>query len=139
MLVSGFKKPSLSGSGNMAKGIIQRQPMDELQIPNFSADRYDMVDLLPHSLPCLPAEHQTTKMGSIWEQTYCFLFQNPNQVSQGQLALQKRIVLWELNFPTHHTVGCIGMRRKRDGRQSGKTPGFLDTCLHFRWGSASEA
>lgn len=32
MLVSGFKKPPLSGSGNMAKGIIQRQPKDELQI-----------------------------------------------------------------------------------------------------------
>lgn len=32
MLVSGFKKPPLSGSGNMAKGITQRQPKGEVLV-----------------------------------------------------------------------------------------------------------
>lgn len=116
MLVSGFK--SLRFQVIIAKVIIQRRPKDEL-IQIFKLTGATWFALFLHCLLCLPEEPQTANLGLVWIQTYCFLSQNPNKVFQGQLTLQKRTTLWELHFSIHNTVGCIGMWRRRDRRQSG--------------------
>lgn len=77
-----------------------------------------MIYLLPHSLLCLPEEHQTTKMGLIWKQTYWFLFSKPQPSFPGTISSAKENNSLGIKF-SHTPYSRMYWNVKEEGQKLG--------------------